>query len=407
MAKKPVKYSGVEVRDASIRLRFTLDGKTIAKRLNDADGNALIASDANVRHAARLVEQIKMDIKMGVYAPEKYFADEVEKVEPEPLPTFAEQLDVWLLTSGGTPSTLKGYASCVNFWKRAPCKKQDDGVLSGRMGDMRINEIKPTNLKIAANAFKNLSGKTINNYLRAYKGAMDLAVEEQLISTNPDASKARQKWQKVPPDPFDIKEVALIVRDMRMTYDSRVADLVEFWFHTGLRTSELYGLRWPSIDFRKKEMLVHETVVRGEYKNTTKTNQSRIVHLSDRAMELLLAQKSYTFMKGEYVFENPAFHEPWGDERAFRRSYWTPTLKRTGIRYRRPYQLRHSNASMRLMAGQVLGYAASQMGHDVKIFAEVYARWISGERDVQERSKMQDFLEAADKLHTLVSRRFG
>ena len=62
---------------------------------------------------------------------------------------------------------------------------------------------------------------------------------------------------------------------------------------------------------------------------------------------------------------------------------------------------------MRLMAGQIIGYAAAQMGHSVDMFANIYARWISGERDVHERSKMQDFLEAADKLHTLVSRRFG
>lgn len=308
MAKKPVKYSGVEVRDASIRLRFTLDGKTIAKRLNDADGNALIASDANVRHAARLVEQIKLDIKMGTYAPEKYFADEVEKVEPEPLPTLAEQLDTWLLTVRGTTSTKRGYASCANFWKRAPYEFEDDDEPGKRIGDLRIDQLKLSHLLIAVGAFDHLNGKTINNYLLAYKGALDLAVGDRLITDYPDASKARQKWQKKAPDPFDMKEVALLVRDMRMTYDHRIADLIEFWFHTGLRTSELYGLRWPSVDFRKKEMLIHEVVVRGEYKDSTKTSSSRIVHLSDRAVDLLNAQKPHTFMKGEYVFENPAFN---------------------------------------------------------------------------------------------------
>ena len=35
-----------------------------------------------------------------------------------------------------------------------------------------------------------------------------------------------------------------------------------------------------------------------------------------------------------------------------------PTLRRLGIRHRRPYQLRHSSASMRLMTGQLTGYAA-------------------------------------------------
>ena len=51
-------------------------------------------------------------------------------------------------------------------------------------------------------------------------------------------------------------------------------------------------------------------------------------------------------------------NKPWDDERDFRRSYRPPTLRRLGIRHRRPYQLRHSNASMRLMTGQLTGYAA-------------------------------------------------
>lgn len=45
------------------------------------------------------------------------------------------------------------------------------------------------------------------------------------------------------------------------------------------------------------------------------------------------------FIGDEEEFDAVGAHswEPWGDELAFRRSYRTPSLKRLGIRYRRPY----------------------------------------------------------------------
>lgn len=53
-----------------------------------------------------------------------------------------------------------------------------------------------------------------------------------------------------------------------------------------------------------------------------------------------------------------------------------PNLK-SGARYRRPYQTRHTYASMMLTAGEPLGWVANQMGHsDLSMLARVYARWI-------------------------------
>ena len=83
---------------------------------------------------------------------------------------------------------------------------------------------------------------------------------------------------------------------------------------------------------------------------------------------------------------------PWVDERPFRRSYWTPTIKRLGIRYRKPYQCRHTNATMRLMAGQRLGYAAQQMGHTVDMFVHTYTRWINDGHSSLEDQKLEQFL---------------
>ncbi len=71
---------------------------------------------------------------------------------------------------------------------------------------------------------------------------------------------------------------------------------MEFRFFTRLRTSEMVGLQWSSIDWVKHRMLVREAVVRGLRKQT-KTNQVRIVSLNSRAFAALAASAKRTHTK--------------------------------------------------------------------------------------------------------------
>jgi len=53
-------------------------------------------------------------------------------------------------------------------------------------------------------------------------------------------------------------------------------------------------------------------------------------------------------------------------------------LKKAGVRYRNPYQTRHTFASMMLSAGENIAWVSAQMGHsNVLITAKAYARWIN------------------------------
>ena len=79
----------------------------------------------------------------------------------------------------------------------------------------------------------------------------------------------------------------------------------------------------------------------------------------------------------ERVFLNPRTDEPWTGDQPIRRTLWTHALKRAGVRYRRPYQTRHTYASMMLSAGESPLWVAQQMGHsDWTMIARVYGRWI-------------------------------
>lgn len=92
------------------------------------------------------------------------------------------------------------------------------------------------------------------------------------------------------------------------------------------------------------------------------------------------------------IFLDPRYGTPWVDERAFRRSFWTPALKALGIRYRPPNNSRHTFATMLLMAGATPAYAAKQMGHSVEMFLSVYSKWIDDGHGDLEQAKLERFI---------------
>ncbi len=77
------------------------------------------------------------------------------------------------------------------------------------------------------------------------------------------------------------------------------------------------------------------------------------------------------------------------EERAFRRSYWEPTLRRLGMRYRPPYNTRHTYATMMLMAGMTPAFCAKQLGHSVEMFLRTYAKWIDGRQNALEMNRLE------------------
>jgi len=97
---------------------------------------------------------------------------------------------------------------------------------------------------------------------------------------------------------------------------------------------------------------------------------------------LLQAQKCYTRLKNQEVFQYPRTEARWTGDQAIRRTLWIPALKKAGVKYRNPYQTRHTYASMMLSAGENLLWVSKQMGHkDSTITAKTYARFLERSDD--------------------------
>lgn len=233
------------------------------------------------------------------------------------------------------------------------------------------------------------STKSRNNQLSLIRSVFELAVRDKQISANPCEGLEYGKVQKKKPDPFTQDEVRLILVELMARYPQPIVNFVQFQFYTGLRTSEGIALDWANVDFNRREILVDCALVYEEESDSTKTMVSRKVKLNSEAMDALKRQRAFTFLAGGKVFSDPHYDAPWIYHRITDYSFWATTLKKLGIRHRRPYNTRHTYASLALMSGANAAYMAKQMGHSTEMFFKVYADWINGADDDREMAKIE------------------
>lgn len=372
------KGSGVEVRPSSIRLTFKYNDEPVKRTLTIND-KPMLPTPANVKYANRLAAEIKDKIRHGTFSMAEYFPADGSSHTG----TISAQLDTWLATQRVEKSTRAGYNSAVKFWKTA----EVDG---GPLGDRALRAVRTSHLLTALATRPHLTGKTINNYVSVVRDALELAVTDKLIAENSAAAIKRAKHQKDPPDPFELEEAEKIIVAARDRYPAQTANLIETWFFVGPRTSEIFGLRWPRVLLPTGKLVISEALVAGERKGT-KTSYEREVILNSRAMAALQRQRQHTQLKGEIVFPDPATGLPWSVQ-DFLKHVWTPLLARLGIRYRRPYNMRHTYATLMLMAGMMPAFCAKQLGHSVSEFLKTYARWLDGAQNDVEMNRLETSL---------------
>lgn len=267
-----------------------------------------------------------------------------------------------------------------------------------RVDDVLLNQIRQQFLNAG------IGVKRINNLMAPIRGAIERAFGRKLISSNPlellkplrKAAKGEKKVNVIPaeallnaslpdddggvsgfyaaegkPDPFSPEEMKAIIAQ----FDGAMANQITFAFWTGLRTGETIALRLNDINFETGRILVRRSVSRGVLK-ATKTDKARWVTLLPPARAALEAQVKLLGDSEGWVFPNPFTKRRWANDSKITKR-WTKALESAGVRYRRPYQTRHTFASMMLSGGEHTMYVAQQMGHaDWSMLVKVYGRWM-------------------------------
>ena len=126
--------------------------------------------------------------------------------------------------------------------------------------------------------------------------------------------------------------------------------------------------------------MVRRNSVRKIIKEPKTAAGRREVVLLPMTLDALEGQKTFTFLEGKRIFHNPRTQKAWDTDAQIRRTAWQHAIKKSGIRYRNPYQTRHTYASLMLSAGESPLWVAQQMGHrDWGLIRQRYGRWIPEE----------------------------
>lgn len=365
----------IEARKASIRLKFTWQG---VRRTETLD---LAPTPGNLKSAQLLLDTITTEIRSGTFLYARHFPESDAGKGPTPYSTFEAYADQWLKTLTVEHGTKSKYTSAMK------------GVWKPALGAKALADILPSDIRaVVATRFETVSGKTINNELIPLRSALQSAMDDRLIPSNPASAIKNLKHQRPLPDPFTPEEMEAILADLKARAPTEVWAYYQFAFCTGLRPSEQIIVRWGKVDWGAPSVRIDTARTYSQEKGT-KTSTIRDVDLTPRALEALTAMKAVTFMKGldHPIFANPATGDPWATDEYQRTTWFQPALKRLGIRHRGAVQTRHTYATTALMGGVNPAYISRQMGHkNSAMLFQTYSRWI----DRADRGREADKLAA-------------
>ena len=169
------------------------------------------------------------------------------------------------------------------------------------------------------------------------------------------------------------------VERIRAALDAEGAALVSVLAYSGLRPGELRALRWS--DVRERTILVQRGADPTGRAKATKTRSVRTVRL---LAPLSADLREWRMASGRPAADALVFAREDGgawtkdDWDVFRANGWKTACRRAGrAPVPRPYDLRHSFASLLLAEGRTVHYVAAQLGHSPALTLSTYGHLIA------------------------------
>lgn len=267
-------------------------------------------------------------------------------------------------------------------WRRTYRRTIED-IIKGRLnptfGEKEVGQISKADILQFRSTLGKVqirkSGKTLSaariNYVMMVLRQILTEAADRFNFTNPYRNIKPVKLRKTDIEPFSLQEVQTILARVRPDY--RAYYTVRFF--TGMRTGEVDGLKWKYVDFEHRLILVRETIVNGIEEYTKTDGSQRDIQMSQVIFNALKEQEKATREKSEYVFCNQQ-GKPLNHNNVTNR-VWYPLLRYLGLKVRRPYQTRHTCATLWLASGENPEWVARQLGHtSTEMLFKVYSRYV-------------------------------
>ncbi|MCW2986829.1 MAG: site-specific integrase [Conexibacter sp.] len=279
---------------------------------------------------------------------------------------------------------------------------------------------------------KGLSPKTVRNILNYLNAVYEHAIDMEWTQSNPVRKAARPRSRSGDSNPdiqfLTVEELEAVIRAIpdevvyrepkpwRKGRDGPspppppdvlgpvLRVMVRTAAMTGLRQSELIGLRWRDIDWTAQRLRVRRPIVRGGKKSAGKSDLStrRSVPLADLLVSELdrWSKRSLHTHEDDLVSGHPVLGTPLDGTKVTKK--FQAACAGAGVRVVRFHDLRHTFATRLAASGQPLRSIQEFLGHADAKTTQIYAHYAPSAHEV---AMVNDAfaVETAAEIHPLVS----
>lgn len=402
---------GVEIHGKKIRICFTYKKQRCREVLD------IPVTKQNIKFAEKKLNAIKYEIAAGKFSYSEHFPNSKKSIafgESTRNITVNRAVEIYwpIKQSSIGLSSQRTYLNAIN---------QAVNIIGG--GRLMIT-LKPMEIEsLRKDLMAKYKPSTANYYYICFCDFLKWCEANKMTDS---AIAFAEHVKKIPigkgnADPYTHAELGLIIN--ACTHKQH-RNMILVSVYTGIRVGELRALCWEDVDFDRRQIQIRRNIIDiagGERSfKLPKTGFTRTVDLQPPAFDALVTQMQHTYhlapttisvdtdgvpielavrpvfsprvsaanktSKAGLFFSQPAIT-----------SMWSKLTKKSGVRHRHYYQLRHTYASWNLTAHGNLAYIANQMGHtSYKMLQQVYGKWIHS----ASKSEAGDIWEKM-KTHTL------
>jgi len=335
----------------------------------------------NMRAAKKLRDKIHDDIQRGIFNYKKLFpqgnnVDVFNHMKGDHI-TIGERLDMRL------KEILADYFDGEIKRSTMKSSKKSINMLIRAFGHMQLSDLTTDHVEDWANETKIIK-KTLMNRISHLKKVCRDAKKAGSISENifvEWAPKIKKKsiHKKFP---FTVDEYLKIMKSVKKVAPDAHSFFL-FRFALGMRPSEIFGLAWERYNAKDQTITIQETIVDGHHEDSPKTEAGiRTLKLNELAIRAINQQAKLTSKKTGLIFKNPNTDNAWTYQPISNR--WKAALDHASIKYRKPYNTRHTFATLMLKSGETDLYSVSTaLGHkDIATTTAAYVGAYSGEANL-------------------------
>lgn len=174
-----------------------------------------------------------------------------------------------------------------------------DKWFNPHLNDKFLDEIKPSDIHYIVHEVANVSSHTKRGLIKIVKRVFNVALEEGILNRNPVVG-IRVKCADANQLVLNRNEIHLLLKEARRT-GHRFFPHWTLALLTGMRSGELYSLRWTDIDFTTGRINITKAWTRYNGEGPTKTAKNRVCPMSRECRKFLEELKLRTGKDNEYV----------------------------------------------------------------------------------------------------------